>query len=44
MLNKIANTIRSLTRDAIEHAGSGHPVLTIDCNELALFQTEIEDN
>ena len=31
MLQKIANTIRSLTMDSVECAGSGHPGLPIGC-------------
>ena len=34
MLKKIANTIRHLTMDAIELAGSGHPGMPMDCAEL----------
>lgn len=37
MLNKIANTIRSLTMDAVERAGSGHPGLPMGCAELGAF-------
>lgn len=37
MLEKIANTIRSLTMDAVEHAGSGHPGLPMGCAELGAF-------
>lgn len=37
MLKKIANTIRSLTMDAVEHAGSGHPGLPMGCAELGAF-------
>lgn len=37
MLQKIANTIRSLTMDAVEHAGSGHPGLPMGCAELGAF-------
>jgi len=37
MLEKIAKTIRSLTMDAVEHAGSGHPGLPMGCAELGAF-------
>jgi transketolase len=37
MLKKIANTIRSLTMDAVELAGSGHPGLPMGCAELGAF-------
>lgn len=37
MLTKIANTIRSLTMDAVEKAGSGHPGLPMGCAELGAF-------
>lgn len=37
MLKKIADTIRSLTMDAVEHAGSGHPGLPMGCAELGAF-------
>lgn len=37
MLKKIANTIRSLTMDAVENAGSGHPGLPMGCAELGAF-------
>lgn len=37
MLKKIANTIRSLTMDAVERAGSGHPGLPMGCAELGAF-------
>jgi transketolase len=37
MLTKIANTIRSLTMDAVEQAGSGHPGLPMGCAELGAF-------
>ncbi len=37
MLEKIATTIRSLTMDAVEHAGSGHPGLPMGCAELGAF-------
>ena len=37
MLTKIANTIRSLTMDAVERAGSGHPGLPMGCAELGAF-------
>lgn len=37
MLEKIANTIRSLTMDAVEKAGSGHPGLPMGCAELGAF-------
>lgn len=37
MLQKIANTIRSLTMDAVEHAGSGHPGLPMGCAEMGAY-------
>lgn len=37
MLKKIADTIRSLTMDAVEKAGSGHPGLPMGCAELGAF-------
>jgi transketolase len=37
MLQKIANTIRSLTMDAVEQAGSGHPGLPMGCAELGAY-------
>lgn len=37
MLQNIANTIRSLTMDAIEFAGSGHPGLPMGCAELGAY-------
>jgi len=37
MLQKIANTIRSLTMDAVERAGSGHPGLPMGCAELGAY-------
>jgi transketolase len=37
MLKKIANTIRSLTMDAVERAGSGHPGLPMGCAEIGAF-------
>jgi transketolase len=37
MLKKIANTIRSLTMDTVEKAGSGHPGLPMGCAELGAF-------
>jgi len=37
MLKKIANTIRSLTMDSVERAGSGHPGLPMGCAELGAF-------
>jgi transketolase len=37
MLQKIASTIRSLTMDAVEKAGSGHPGLPMGCAELGAF-------
>lgn len=37
MLKKIANTIRSLTMDAVEQAGSGHPGLPMGCAELGAY-------
>ncbi len=37
MLNRIANTIRSLTMDAVEQAGSGHPGLPMGCAELGAY-------
>lgn len=37
MLKKIANAIRSLTMDAVENAGSGHPGLPMGCAELGAF-------
>jgi transketolase len=36
-LKTIANTIRSLTMDAVEKAGSGHPGLPMGCAELGAF-------
>lgn len=37
MQKKIADTIRSLTMDAVEKAGSGHPGLPMGCAELGAF-------
>lgn len=37
MLKDIANTICSLTMDAVEKAGSGHPGLPMECAELGAF-------
>lgn len=37
MLQKIANTIRLLTMDAVERAGSGHPGLPMGCAELGAY-------
>jgi transketolase len=37
MLKKIANTIRHLTMDAVELAGSGHPGLPMGCAELGAY-------
>jgi transketolase len=37
MLKKIANTIRSLTMDAVEQAGSGHPGLPMGCAEIGAY-------
>lgn len=37
MLQQIANTIRSLTMDAVELAGSGHPGLPMGCAELGAY-------
>ncbi len=37
MLKKITNTIRALTMDAVEKAGSGHPGLPMGCAELGAF-------
>jgi len=37
MLKRIANTIRSLTMDAVEKAGSGHPGLPMGCAELGAY-------
>ena len=37
MLKEIANTIRSLTMDAVEQAGSGHPGLPMGCAELGAY-------
>jgi transketolase len=36
-LQKIANSIRSLTMDAVENAGSGHPGLPMGCAELGAY-------
>lgn len=37
MLQKIAHTIRHLTMDAVENAGSGHPGLPMGCAELGAY-------
>jgi transketolase len=37
MLQKIANTIRHLTMDVVELAGSGHPGMPMGCAELGAF-------
>ncbi len=37
MLKKIANTIRSLSMDAVEQAGSGHPGLPMGCADLGAY-------
>lgn len=37
MLQKIANTIRHLTMDAVELAGSGHPGMPMGCAELGAY-------
>ncbi|HEX4839424.1 MAG TPA: transketolase [Rhabdochlamydiaceae bacterium] len=37
MLQKIANTIRHLTMDAVEFAGSGHPGLPMGCAEIGAY-------
>lgn len=37
MLKRIANTIRHLTMDAVELAGSGHPGLPMGCAELGAY-------
>ena len=37
MLEKIANTIRQLTMDAVEQAGSGHPGMPMGCAELGAY-------
>ncbi len=37
MLKKIADTIRSLTMDSVEKAGSGHPGLPMGCAELGAY-------
>ena len=36
-LSKIANTIRHLTMDAVELAGSGHPGLPMGCAEIGAY-------
>ncbi len=36
-LQKIANTIRHLTMDAVELAGSGHPGLPLGCAEIGAY-------
>ena len=36
-LNKIANTIRQLSMDAVQKANSGHPGLPMGCAEFAAF-------
>jgi transketolase len=37
ILQKIANTIRHLTMDAVERAGSGHPGLPMGCAEIGAY-------
>ena len=37
ILQKIADTIRLLTIDAVEHAGSGHPGLPMGCAEIGAY-------
>ncbi len=37
MLKRIANTIRHLTMDAVELAGSGHPGMPMGCAELGAY-------
>lgn len=37
ILQKIADTIRILTIDAVEHAGSGHPGLPMGCAEIGAY-------
>lgn len=37
MLQKIANTLRHLTMDAVERAGSGHPGMPMGCAELGAY-------
>lgn len=37
MLQKIAHTIRHLTMDVVERAGSGHPGLPMGCAELGAY-------
>ena len=37
ILQKIANTIRLLTIDAVEKAGSGHPGLPMGCAEIGAY-------
>ncbi len=37
MLQKIAHTIRHLTMDAVQRAGSGHPGLPMGCAELGAY-------
>ena len=37
MMGKIANTIRSLSMDAVQKADSGHPGLPMGCAELGAY-------
>ena len=37
ILQKIADTIRLLTIDAVEQAGSGHPGLPMGCAEIGAY-------
>ncbi len=44
MLQKVANTVKGLSVDAVERAGSGHPGMPVGCAELAslLFGEELK--
>jgi transketolase len=46
MLQKIADTVRALSADAVEHAGSGHAGMPLGCAEIGayLFAKEMKYN